>query len=139
MTGFTITENHPHIPTTGYALLGRGGAGNAFQAEAEASVTSVQRVSTAAASPPRAFYSGRGGAGNFVSSTQPAKPIDFDEEMRRAEARDRVKVHHVGVGGAGNVYRSNEALSSQGARDSMESQSSRTSGIWGRLSGNFSH
>lgn len=149
-TSYTITEPHPTVPQNSYTHSGRGGLGNFFRAPVTTSPSGVPTpleqapTSTSTSSArPRAFYSGRGGAGNAHSAAE--RPVlSFDEEFARAETRDRAPVSYVGRGGAGNFYASSAAKTAgdgdgssitrvSSAASTAGSGSSARSGFWGRV------
>jgi len=126
---YTITEPHPTVEAGHYTHSGRGGAGNTFKASSGAS------AATRAVKAPRSgkkFYSGIGGAGNAHHGNERA-PMSFDEEFVRAKVRDSAEAGHVGIGGAGNVFRRGSDSSESGSERRSSHESSST-GFWGRLS-----
>ncbi|KAL2152589.1 hypothetical protein VTH82DRAFT_5773 [Thermothelomyces myriococcoides] len=158
---YTITEPHPTVPQNSYTHSGRGGLGNFFRAPATTSpsgvptpaTTSTTSSSSSSSSSRRRFYSGRGGAGNAHAASE--RPVmSFDEEVARAEVREKKNsggVSHVGRGGAGNII-FNAASSAdnnhdddgaelgrrvsagtEGSRRSSASTSSSLSGFWDRV------
>ena len=147
---YTITEPHPTVPQNSYTHSGRGGLGNFFRAPATTSpsgvptpLTTIASNSSSASARPRAFYSGRGGAGNAHAAAE--RPVlSFDEEFTRAETRDKsATVGYMGRGGAGNYSSSKKKTGEDGSSmtriDSAStagSGSSSRSGFLGRI---FSH
>ncbi|KAK4138814.1 hypothetical protein BT67DRAFT_369158 [Trichocladium antarcticum] len=154
-TSYTITEPHPTVPQNSYTHSGRGGLGNFFRAPATTSPSGVPTplepaptstststsTSPTSSARPRAFYSGRGGAGNAHAAAE--RPVlSFDEEFARAETRDRAPVSYVGRGGAGNFYASAAKTAGDdgssisrvsSAASTAGSGSSARSGFWGRV------
>jgi hypothetical protein len=134
---FIITEPQPTVEAGHYTHSGRGGAGNTFKmTSTSSSRSSLKPVASASTSKysSKKFYSGIGGAGNAHGAEERAT-MSFDEDFDRARVREAQTAGHVGVGGAGNVYRRPGATSSSGgSRRSSHESTSSGAGFWGRLS-----
>ncbi|KAL2118463.1 hypothetical protein VTJ04DRAFT_8123 [Mycothermus thermophilus] len=146
---YTITEPHPTVPKNSYVHSGRGGAGNYFRAPkttpAEGVAKTISNTSTSSKSGTTRFHSGRGGAGNAHEAAARI-PLNFDEEFARAEARDKAAhLGHVGRGGAGNVfvsedgYGDGESLRRRPSGSSDGSARSSLSGIWNKVRNSIVH
>jgi hypothetical protein len=140
---YLVTEPHPHPGK--YIHSGRGGAGNTFKApktsngssaNGPASLFETGLPDTTASK----FSSGRGGAGNIHHKSERAI-FSFDEELERQSTQEkRVKegaVWHVGRGGAGNWTTTRPESSRKDSTNSADSDDSRRSGFFSRLSMNF--
>lgn len=106
---FHLTEPHPSVPRTSYIHSGRGGAGNFKHVDASTITAPSSASGPASLTPlhgtdPRAFTSGRGGAGNVHRASERAI-FSFDEELERQRIVDAkvAPVYHIGRGGAGNT------------------------------------
>ncbi|KAI9718935.1 MAG: hypothetical protein M1812_003819 [Candelaria pacifica] len=107
-----------------FIRAGIGGAGNYHLADQLMPPTSIpSSVPISRSTGP--FSSGIGGAGNIHHASERAI-ISSDEELIRARVRHRKAptAYHVGIGGAGNRYRSRQYPSSPRSSSSMESNSS---------------
>ncbi|KAH7011388.1 hypothetical protein EDB80DRAFT_711719 [Ilyonectria destructans] len=129
MPNYIVTESSPS--TTAFMRSGRGGAGNVVRV---ANTHKASSHSVPTITPSRRFFSGIGGAGNaHQASERPA--LSLEEEYDRVAARDQASMGHVGIGGAGNVYR---RKASDAASDVSSSSTESVKGkLWARVSGTF--
>jgi len=143
---FSVTEPHPSVAKGGYIGSGRGGAGN-YKSYKHTEVTAGPTASGPAARislirpSKRAVVSGRGGAGNVFTPTEPEEAMfQFDEEM--VKKREFVApMYHIGRGGAANWVdetkpRSSRANSSDSSA-SMDSERSTASSVRRSMEGAF--
>lgn len=152
MPKYRVVEPHPS--STRQIHTGRGGAGNVVSrpdatAESTRDPTSLPRHDT---HPPKAFISGRGGAGNVHDISERAI-FSFDEELERQMRLEKevAPVFHIGRGGAGNTIDpdgldlawKHRGLASVGTNSSIESGADRLMHKarrslemgWGKLAG----
>ncbi|KAI9760776.1 MAG: hypothetical protein M1835_000109 [Candelina submexicana] len=113
-----------HRATRTYVRSGIGGAGNYHLADQLMPPTSIPSTVPI----PRGnghFSSGIGGAGNIHHASERAV-LSSNEELVRARVRQRKAptAYHLGIGGAGNRYRSRQSSSSPRSSSSFESTSS---------------
>ncbi|RMZ82157.1 hypothetical protein DV738_g1836, partial [Chaetothyriales sp. CBS 135597] len=132
---YSIIEPHPSAQSNTYIYTGRGGAGNFTKTPssvtrgADASgPASRLPPSVLSSHHPKAFLTGRGGAGNVQSPSERAI-FSFDEELERELSRERhaAPVYHVGRGGSGNRYALPSPLSRPRPSDDQSSARSTSS------------
>ncbi|EAW10764.1 DUF3602 domain-containing protein [Aspergillus clavatus NRRL 1] len=116
---YRVIEPHPSVPHTSRPALhtARGGAGNVINLKNTKTTDSQTATGPASLTRldsriPKAYTSGRGGAGNVHVSSERAI-FSFDEELER-ELRRAAPVYHVGRGGAGNMMFSDSASNGSG-------------------------
>lgn len=152
MPKYRVVEPHPSA--TKQMHTGRGGAGNIVSRDTtpESATEGPTPLARHDTHPPKAFISGRGGAGNVHDISERAI-FSFDEELERQMRREKevAPVFHIGRGGAGNTIEPDghelawkpRRLSTVGTTSSTESGADRMiqrarrsfEAGWGKLAG----